>query len=146
MRVVGTGDVSRRRLRGIRPVFATAAIFALLVVAGCGGASGGTVDASEYPVRDIEIMAPADPGGGYDQTARLMERALSEGGVTDQNVEVYNVPGASGAIGLTEFVNDNRGDPHQMMVVGKLLVGAIKRTDVPFTVNDTTPIARLAAE
>ncbi len=146
MRVIGTGDVSRRRLRGIYPVF-VAAIFALLLVAGCGGAgAAGTVDASEYPVRDIEIMAPADPGGGYDQTARLMERALSEGDVTDQNVEVYNVPGASGAIGLTEFVNDNRGDPHQMMIVGKILVGAIKRTDVPFTVNDTTPIARLAAE
>jgi putative tricarboxylic transport membrane protein len=32
------------------------------------------------------------------------------------------------------------------MVVGKVLVGAIKQTDVPFDVNDTTPIARLTAE
>lgn len=123
-------------------------VFALpalaLAVAGCGGA--GAVDVVEYPSRDIGIMAPADPGGGYDQTARLMQRAITEGGVLEENVEVYNVPGASGAIGLTELINDSRGDPHEWMVMGRILVGAIKQTDVPFDVTDTTPIARLTAE
>ncbi|MGH3088223.1 MAG: Bug family tripartite tricarboxylate transporter substrate binding protein [Rubrobacteraceae bacterium] len=116
---------------------------ATIVVAGCGAGGASTI---EYPTRDIGIMAPADPGGGYDQTARLMQRALTEGEVPEQNVEVYNVPGASGAIGLTELVNDNAGDPHQLMVIGAILVGAIKPTDVPFDVGDTTPIARLTAE
>lgn len=114
-----------------------------LAVAGCGASTASTI---EYPTQDVEIMAPADPGGGYDQTARLMQRAFTDGGVLDQNVEVYNVPGAAGAIGLTELVNDNAGDPHQLMVIGAILVGAIKPTDVPFDVNDTTPIARLTAE
>lgn len=115
-----------------------------MLVVGCGASS--TATEIEYPSRDVEIMAPADPGGGYDQTARLMQRALTEGGVLEENVEVYNVPGASGAIGLTELINDNRGNPHEWMVMGKILVGAIKQTDVPFDVNDTTPIARLTAE
>lgn len=119
-------------------------VFFAVFLAGCGGAS--TANVIEYPTRDVEIMAPAEPGGGYDQTARLMQRAVTEGGVLDENVEVYNVPGASGAVGLTEFINENPGDPHQLMVVGKVLVGAIKQTDVPFDVNDTTPIARLTAE
>lgn len=133
-------------MAGLRELFATPFFILAVVflVSGCSGAS--TANEIEYPSRDVEIMAAADPGGGYDQTARLMQRALTDGGVLDQNVEVYNVPGASGAIGLTEFINDNPGDPHQLMVVGKILVGAIKQTDVPFNVNDATPIARLTAE
>lgn len=86
-------------------------------------------------------MAPADPGGGYDQTARAIGRSLSEGGVIETGTEVYNVPGGSGTIGLTQFVGQNAGDPHQLMVIGKILVGAIEQTDAQVSLADTTPIA-----
>ncbi|GAA2177178.1 tripartite tricarboxylate transporter substrate-binding protein [Arthrobacter parietis] len=124
----------------------------LLVLTGCGGDSGGGGDsaggdaAEEYPTAAIEIMAPADPGGGYDQTARSIGRALDEGGVIDTGAEVYNVPGASGTAGLTQFVGENAGDPHQLMVIGKILVGAIEQTDSQVSLEDVTPIARLTAE
>src|SRR5918998_36801 len=65
-----------------------------------GGASSPTV---EYPTDAIEIMAPADPGGGWDSTARAMQAALQDG-VVEQNVEVYNLGGAGGTIGLAQFV------------------------------------------
>lgn len=100
----------------------------------------------EYPSRDVEIVAPADPGGGYDTTAREAQKALTENGIVGQSVEVYNNPGAGGALALIETVNDNRGDPHHLMIVGASLVGALKVTDVPFDLSDTTPIARLATE
>lgn len=125
----------------------------LLVLTGCGGDTGGGGDsggggdaAEEYPTAAIEIMAPADPGGGYDQTARSIGRALDEGGVIDTGAEVYNVPGASGTAGLTQFVGENAGDPHQLMVIGKILVGAIEQTDSQVSLEDVTPIARLTAE
>lgn len=122
----------------------------LLVLTGCGGggseggAGGG--EAPDYPAEAIEIMAPADPGGGYDQTARAIGRSLTEGGVIETGSEVYNVPGGSGTIGLTQFVGQNAGDPHQLMVIGKILVGAIEQTDAEVSLADTTPIARLTAE
>lgn len=119
----------------------------LLVLTGCGGnGGGGGGEAADYPSEAIEIMAPADPGGGYDQTARSMGRALTEGEVIETGTEVYNVSGGSGTIGLTQFVGENAGNPHELMVIGKILVGAIEQTDAQVSLEDTTPIARLTAE
>lgn len=144
----GAGAQNRRGTHWRRPSFflMLAVVFGMsMAVAGCNGTGGGG-GGGDFPSDDIEIMVPADPGGGYDQTGRAVQQALTEGGVTEQNVEVYNTPGASGTAGLTEFVNDTAGDPHQLMVMGLILVGAIKDTDAPVTLEDTTPIAELASE
>lgn len=124
-------------------------VVGLLVLSGCGGdtaSEGGEDAAAEYPSESLEIMAPADPGGGYDMTARSIGRSLTEGGVVEVGAEVYNVAGGSGTIGLTQLVNEGAGDPHQLMVIGKILVGAIKQTDSQVDLSNTTPIARLTAE
>ena len=55
-------------------------------------------------------MAPAAPGGGWDQTARTMQTLLQQEGISG-NVQVTNVPGAGGTIGLAQFVNQAKGDP-----------------------------------
>jgi putative tricarboxylic transport membrane protein len=147
MRGIGEGDVGRRKLGKIGPLVGAALVFVLvLVVVGCNGAGGGA-GGGEFPSDDVRIMVPADPGGGYDQLGRAVGQTLKEGGVVEENVEVYNVPGASGTTGLTQFVNENRGDPHQLMVMGSILVGAVKLTDAPVTlVEDTTPVAELSSE
>ena len=121
----------------------------LFMLAGCGGNGGDGGEGGsggDYPSEPIEIMVPADPGGGYDQTARGMQRAFTDGGVIEQDVEVYNVSGGSGTVGLTQFISENSGNPHQLMVMGKILVGAIQQTDAEVDLSQTTPIARLTAE
>jgi len=115
-----------------------------LILGGCGGGGGAGDD--DYPEGDVEIMAPADPGGGWDQTARAMQSALTEGGIVEKNVEVYNVGGAGGTIGLAQFVSDNAGDPNQLMVMGLVMLGAIQTNDSPVEVNQATPIASLTTE
>ena len=115
-----------------------------LMLGGCGGGGGAGDD--DYPEGDVEIMAPADPGGGWDQTARAMQSALTEGGIVEENVEVYNVGGAGGTIGLAQFVSDNAGDPNQLMVMGLVMLGAIQTNDSPVEVNQATPIASLTTE
>lgn len=139
----------RRTYRPVRVARWGASLAAgLLVLSGCGGDTeeGGEDAAAEYPTESIEIMAPADPGGGYDQTARLIGQSLTEGAVIDVGSEVYNVSGGSGTIGLGQFISDGAGDPHQLMVIGKILVGAIEQTDSAVDLGGTTPIARLTAE
>jgi len=42
-----------------------------LVLSACGGAS-----ASKYPDQPIEIIAPANPGGGWDTLARTIQVSL----------------------------------------------------------------------
>jgi putative tricarboxylic transport membrane protein len=99
---------------------------------------------SAYPTEPINIMAPAAPGGGWDQTARAMQTALAA--TTGQNVQVYNVAGAGGTVGLAQFVNDHAGDPHQLMVGGLVMVGAILTNQSPVTLDQVTPLASLTTE
>jgi putative tricarboxylic transport membrane protein len=92
---------------------------------------------------ELKIIAPAAPGGGWDQTARSMQQALVESGAA-KNVQVMNVPGAGGTVGLAQFVNAK--DPSQLLVNGFVMVGAILTNKSPVSLDQTTPIARLTAE
>ena len=94
---------------------------------------------------ELTIMAPAGPGGGWDQTARSMQQALTEAGLAS-NVQVTNVPGAGGTIGIAQFVNNSKGDPKNLIVGGYVMVGAIIANQSPVTLADVTPIARLTGE
>ncbi|MCC7024018.1 MAG: tripartite tricarboxylate transporter substrate binding protein [Thermomicrobiales bacterium] len=93
----------------------------------------------------IEIMAPAAPGGGWDTTAREMQRVMQEEGIA-KTVQVYNVEGAGGTIGIAQLVNDERGNDHQMMMMGLVMIGALATNASQVTLDDTTPISRLTAE
>lgn len=101
-------------------------------------------ESAAFPTETVSIMAPAAPGGGWDQTARAMQSALAAS--TGQNIEVYNVPGAGGTVGLAQFVNDQAGNPYQLMVSGLVMVGAIQTNQSPVTLDQVTPIASLTAE
>lgn len=94
---------------------------------------------------DYKIMAPAAPGGGWDQTARAMQSVMQETGISS-NVQVYNVPGAGGAIGIAQFVNQGKGDPSQLMISGYVMIGALLTNNSPVTLDQVTPIARLTGE
>src|SRR5688572_15488693 len=94
---------------------------------------------------DYTIMAPAAPGGGWDQTSRAMQEAMTAEGISG-NVQVVNVPGAGGTIGLAQFVNEAKGDPSKLIVGGYVMVGAILTNASPVTLDNVTPIARLTGE
>ena len=72
----------------------------------------------------LRVIAPAGPGGGWDQTARAIEevvRAKSLAGA----VSVENVPGAGGTIGLAQLAGKEAGDAKVLMVMGLVMVGAM---------------------
>jgi len=92
--------------------------------------------------RQLRIMAPASPGGGWDQTSREMQESLRE---LIGRTEVYNVSGAGGTIGLSQFVRFD-GDPSQLMATGLIMVGAIKANDSQYSLEDTTPLVRLTTD
>lgn len=92
-----------------------------------------------------EIMAPASPGGGWDQTARAMQNVLQETKLAS-NVQVVNVPGAGGTIGLAHFVSTKSGNPNALLVGGYVMVGAILTNKSPVTLDQVTPLARLTGE
>lgn len=91
------------------------------------------------------IIAPANPGGGWDATARSMQEVLQAEGIA-KSVEVVNVPGAGGTVGLAQFVAGNAGDPTKLIVGGYVMVGAILTNKSPVSLKDVTPIARLTGD
>jgi putative tricarboxylic transport membrane protein len=103
------------------------------------GASGALAQS------ELKIIAPAAPGGGWDQTARSMQQALTGAGIV-KSVQVTNIPGAGGTVGLAQFATSGKGDGSQLMVNGFVMVGAILTNNSPVNLDQTTPIARLTAE
>ncbi len=108
------------------------------LVAGLGFSS------SIAQVQGLKIIAPAAVGGGWDQTARAIKAVLeSTKLVTD--VDVVNVPGAGGTVGLGQFVG-LKGDENTLMVMGLVMVGAIQTNNSKANLDMVTPIARLTGE
>ena len=129
---------------------AALAVVLAMVAAGCGNkadtSGGGGGQAANWPQRDLRIMAPADPGGGWDTTARVMSQAMTQSKAVDKGIEVYNVPGAGGTIGLSQLSSKQAGKSNQLMVMGLVMMGAIQTNKSPVDLSKTTPIAALTTE
>lgn len=110
-----------------------------------GAVVGLTASPAPAAAQPLTLVAPAAPGGGWDQTARAMQRALR---ALDPHavVQVDNVPGAAGTIGLARFVSAERGRPDALLVVGLVMVGGIATNGSAVSLSDVTPIARLTGE
>lgn len=109
-------------------------------------ASVARAAASDFPSRPVVIMAPANPGGGWDQLARLMQLVIQQEKLSPVPVEVLNRGGAGGAIGLADLVSRRHGDPHMIMAAGSVMIGSTISQNSPFRVTDTQPLARLLIE
>ena len=112
---------------------------AVVVSAGLTAASGA------FALDDVKIIAPAKPGGGWDQTARAMQEVMQSAGIA-KAVTVENVAGAGGIVGLSQLADKEKGDPNVLMVNGLVMVGAILTNQSTVTLEQTTPIARLTGE
>lgn len=93
----------------------------------------------------LKLLVPANPGGGWDQTGRALERALRAENLVAGAVQITNKGGAGGTIGLAEFAKA-RGEGGSLMVMGLVMVGAILTNRSPVTLEAVTPIARLTSE
>jgi putative tricarboxylic transport membrane protein len=94
---------------------------------------------------DLNIMAPAAAGGGWDSAARAVQETMTATGIAT-SAQVYNVPGAGGTVGLAQFIGQAGGDPNQLMVGGITMVGAIISNAAPVDLTQVTPIARLTGD
>src|SRR5829696_8144893 len=100
---------------------------------------------AQAAVKGLEIIAPANPGGGWDQTARAMQAALQADGLAP-GAQVVNIGGAGGTIGLVQFVTSKKKKGDAILVGGLVMVGAILTNKSPVSLADVTPLARLTGE
>ena len=135
-----TGQTMRRGL------VACAATVSAIALGACGSTAGGGSEDAEYPSERLSIMAPADPGGGWDETARALQAAIRASRMSEQGAEVHNVPGAGGTLGLSQLATKQQGDPNQLMVMGLVMLGAIETNESSVDLSQVTPIATLTEE
>jgi putative tricarboxylic transport membrane protein len=95
-------------------------------------------------LKSVEIMAPANPGGGYDQHARAMQQVMQELNLAS-GVQVVNVPGAGGTIGLSQFVTGKKRG-NGLMITGLGMIGATLINKSPVSLDQVKPLARLTGE
>jgi putative tricarboxylic transport membrane protein len=108
------------------------------------GAGAGVPAQAQQAFDQLYVMAPAAPGGGWDGTARAMQEAMQGAGIA-RAVQVENVTGAGGTIGLAQFVK-KKGDAKALMATGLVMTGAIVTNKSPVNLSHVTPIARLTQE
>ncbi|ROL86300.1 Bug family tripartite tricarboxylate transporter substrate binding protein [Pseudomonas chlororaphis] len=104
-----------------------------------------TLATPAFALDTVKFMAPGSVGGGYDQTARVLGKALLEAG-TAKSVTFENKGGAGGTLGLAQFANSTKGDPNALLVVGAIMVTAVEQNKPQISLKDVTPIARLFTE
>jgi putative tricarboxylic transport membrane protein len=115
-----------------------------LVAAGTLSILAWNASPASAEVKGLEILAPSSPGSGYDQLARAMQTTLQEEKLASA-VQVENIAGGGGTVGLAKYVTTKKRAPN-VMIVGFALVGGILTTQSQVTLEQTAPLARLVGE
>ena len=78
--------------------------------AGAAAGRRGRRRRGQHPAPRAAVLVPNAPGGGYDITARTAAKAMEDAELTGA-LEVFNLPGAGGTVGLGRTVNEQRQRP-----------------------------------
>jgi len=93
----------------------------------------------------VDILVPSGAGGGWDQTGRAVQQALRAEKLAT-NIQVTNVPGAGGTIGLAQFITTKQANPHAFLVGGFTLISSVITNKSAVSLANVSPIARLTGE
>ena len=139
------------RTKLMRPTFLrlSAAALAVLTASACGATAKPDTTATNAaaagkPVSGLRLMVPNSPGGGYDTTARIGAKVMEDAKIAT-GVEVFNLSGAGGTVGLAKLINE-KGNGDLAMMMGLGVVGATFTNKSSAKLSGTTPIAKLVEE
>ena len=122
----------------MKKLFAVALLVVVFAVA-------GTASAEWKPTRTIELIAPANPGGGWDMLCRTIQKALTDEKLVEKNIIVVNKPGGGGATGWN-YLKSKKGQGEYLAATSTLIMlnNLLGKSEI--TYKDVTPIAALQTE
>jgi putative tricarboxylic transport membrane protein len=94
----------------------------------------------------VEFIAPSGAGGGWDAICRFSALVLGRTGLVTQPIYVVNMPGGGGTVGLNYVVTKREGDGHLLIAASNSTSFRMAMKVTPYTYDDITPIAQIAAE
>ena len=127
--------------------FVIPALFAVVFVAfGCA-TSGGGGESGEYPGgQPVRFIAPAEPGSGWDVTARTVAEVLEQQKLIDHPLPIENRAGATGAVWLSQMVNEYEGEDDVIAMTSTPIMSNKLRGDSDYGYEDVTMISRIITE
>lgn len=131
-----------KKLDRFGKTIATISVLAI-VTSGCSSATNGS---AQYPQKPITFTAPAEPGSGWDTTARALVKTLEENQQVKVPLPVQNKPGGTGCSWLTEMVTGQTGKDDQITVTSLAAQTMNKRNLCEYGPEDVTMIATLFVE
>jgi putative tricarboxylic transport membrane protein len=93
----------------------------------------------------LEILAPSNPGSGWDQTARALQSVIEANKLAGR-VQVLNVGGGGGTVGLAQYVTSKGRRNDALMLSGLAMVSGVLINQSAVTLDQVRPVARLIGE
>ncbi len=118
---------------------------AVIVAFGLTACLSGAANAAWQPVKPIEFVATAGPGGGTDNFARAVQSIITKHKFIEQPIVVVNKAGGSGAEGYT-YVKAMAGDPYKVVFGTSNAWTQPMVSKVAFKHTDLTPIAAMVQD
>lgn len=102
--------------------------------------------ASAFEPQNVECIAPADPGGGWDFTCRQVGKLLYDLDLVPQPPRVLNLPGGVGAVAFAR-VTGSRNDDENLLVAGSTVgITQIAQGRYPGGADDVRWLAMLGTD
>ncbi|MCT1549811.1 tripartite tricarboxylate transporter substrate binding protein [Brevibacterium casei] len=147
--ITGTGRTTsaregaqRRRWAGVGAALAATA----LVLSGCQGRAQPPGEGGDYPSGPVTVTAPAEPGSGWDTTARAVTEALQRDELVTTPLPVQNRPGGTGCTWLTTMMQQDKGKDDQIAITSLASQTMKARGLCEYGPQDATLIATLYVE
>lgn len=118
-------------------------VVAVPVIGAAGYQSARTAESGPNVRSNLTLIAPAEPGGGWDTFQREMQQAMRTNGLVG-TVQVTNIGGAGGTIAVGQM--GQRNTPNYLMVGGTGQIAAHAQYDTASKITNVTPIARVVEE
>lgn len=113
----------------------------LVIITSCKDAD----NASNYPTGNLDFVAPAGAGGGWDLTIRTVAKILSDTKIVKVPMPVRNATGAGGAVHLGTM-QTKKGDTRTITVFSPPIIFINLNGTTPYSFRDLTPLASLIAD
>jgi putative tricarboxylic transport membrane protein len=99
-----------------------------------------------FEPQNVECIAPANPGGGWDFTCRTVGRILEETGLVQGSVQTTNMVGAVGAVAYANVASKRNDDPNLVVATSTVGVTQIAQGKYPAGVDAMRWLAMLGAD
>jgi putative tricarboxylic transport membrane protein len=101
---------------------------------------------SAFTPQNVECIAPANPGGGWDFTCRQVSKLLSDLGLVPGNVQVTNMPGGTGATAYANVMSKRSDDSNLIVATSTVGVTQIAQNRYPADMDVMRWLAMLYAD